>query len=98
MAVFAPMPNASDRTATAVNTGDFLKDRKANRRSFEAEAIICLDRAAAIRLASASLFITAAPLKSYSKTSATDRGHRTIAFGRSLGSRELWGPGTPAPA
>src|SRR5580704_3980123 len=39
MAVFAPMPSASDSTATAVNTGDFLKDRRANLRSFDAEAI-----------------------------------------------------------
>ena len=39
MAVFAPMPSASDNTATAVNTGDFLKDRSANLRSFDAEAI-----------------------------------------------------------
>src|SRR5580700_5015015 len=33
MAVFAPMPRASDSTATAVKTGLFREDRKAYRRS-----------------------------------------------------------------
>src|SRR5580692_8112607 len=34
------MPSASESTATAVKTGDFLKDRRAYLRSFDAEAII----------------------------------------------------------
>src|SRR5450432_1779348 len=37
------MPRASERTATAVKTGDFLRVRSANRRSFQKVPISCLD-------------------------------------------------------